>query len=231
MLLLARIQSLVPVNEPAIRVVVEVGCTRRMQREYVLLIDPPAATAAPALTAAKGPPSVAVADRLVLAMPEELKAAPDTRPSTVPDPSEELVRRRDQLSSEVKRLRGGLDSANQRNSVLADKLAQDHGWGLGWWIADVPLDLLVGDTAISGSVEHDRDVGKDAGGRADSVAVSDDGTGTDGQAGRHGDDAEAGARNQEPLARSQFPTTVLKPLELDLDLSDFAQRKGQRPPG
>jgi Tfp pilus assembly protein FimV len=40
--LLARIQSLVPVNEPAIRVVVEVGWTRTVQREYVLPIDPPA---------------------------------------------------------------------------------------------------------------------------------------------------------------------------------------------
>ena len=41
-LLMARIQSLMPINEPALRVVVEVGCARRMQREYVLLIDPPA---------------------------------------------------------------------------------------------------------------------------------------------------------------------------------------------
>lgn len=37
-----RVQSWEPVNEPALRVVVEAGCQRRMQREYVLLLDPPA---------------------------------------------------------------------------------------------------------------------------------------------------------------------------------------------
>ena len=309
------------------------GAALRAPSASASALPPPAAIAPPSPPPAKGPPSAAVADRLVLAMPEEAKAAPDARPSTVSDPSEELARRLDQLSSDVKRLRGELDSANQRNAVLSDKLAQDHGWGLGWWIAgvvslafaafvvftwrrrggenepleasegpltriigkdmlgmpapksehvgavpasvlvganlsemrphlhvtemadedairelyadvirtnamtvplpratppDMPLDLLVGDTAISGSVEHDRDVGKDAGGQADSVSVGDDGTGTDGQAGRHDVDAEGGTRQKEPLAQSQFPTTLLKPLELDLDLSDFAQRNGKR---
>jgi pilus assembly protein FimV len=36
-----RIRSLDPINEPAFRVVLEAGCQRRMQREYVLLLDPP----------------------------------------------------------------------------------------------------------------------------------------------------------------------------------------------
>lgn len=36
-----RILSLDPINEPALRIVLEAGCQRRMQREYVLLIDPP----------------------------------------------------------------------------------------------------------------------------------------------------------------------------------------------
>lgn len=47
-----RIQSLEPVNEPALRVVLEAGCQRRMQREYTLLLDPPVLRAPSAAVAA-----------------------------------------------------------------------------------------------------------------------------------------------------------------------------------
>lgn len=51
-----RVLGLEPMNEPALRVVIEAGCQRRMQREYVLLIDPPAMRAeAPAATASLPP--------------------------------------------------------------------------------------------------------------------------------------------------------------------------------
>ena len=50
-----RVRGLEPMNEPALRVIVEAGCQRRMQREYVLLIDPPAVPA----QAAAAPPGVA----------------------------------------------------------------------------------------------------------------------------------------------------------------------------
>lgn len=319
------------------------GADLRAPRPNGSTLGAPAAIASPAAPAAKGLPGAAVSDRLVLAAPEEPKVAPDTRPSTVPDPSEELVRRLDQLSSEVKRLRGELDSANQRNSALADKLARDHGWTLGWWIVgaialvfaawsaftwrrrgseteeavasegpltriigkqtvevpapqsehagtvlgsvlvgshlsemrpdlhvtemadedairelyadvirgnamstpltrvtnlDMPLDLLVGDTAISGSFEHDRGVGKHASWQTDSRGFSEHRADAGAQARQRDDavavDADVDALvepwNQEPFPRSQAPTTVLKPLELDLDLSDLAQRNGKRPP-
>lgn len=50
-----RVRGLEPMNEPALRVIVEAGCQRRMQREYVLLIDPPAMR----MDAAAAPPGVA----------------------------------------------------------------------------------------------------------------------------------------------------------------------------
>ncbi len=37
-----RIESLQPINEPILRVVVEVGCAQRIRREFTLLLDPPA---------------------------------------------------------------------------------------------------------------------------------------------------------------------------------------------
>ncbi|MCU0950845.1 MAG: hypothetical protein MUC68_07215, partial [Burkholderiaceae bacterium] len=53
-----RVQSLEPIQEPALRVVLEVGCQRRMQREYVLLLDPPVLRApSTAVAAAPLPPA------------------------------------------------------------------------------------------------------------------------------------------------------------------------------
>jgi hypothetical protein len=39
-----RIESLLPITEPALRVIVEAGCKERIRREYALLVDPPAVT-------------------------------------------------------------------------------------------------------------------------------------------------------------------------------------------
>jgi hypothetical protein len=40
-----RIESLQPITEPALRVIVEAGCNERIRREFALLLDPPAITA------------------------------------------------------------------------------------------------------------------------------------------------------------------------------------------
>jgi hypothetical protein len=44
-----RVESLRPISEPALRVIVEVGCNQRIRREFALLMDPPS-VAAPALS-------------------------------------------------------------------------------------------------------------------------------------------------------------------------------------
>lgn len=54
-----RVQSLEPIHEPALRVVLEAGCQRRMQRDYVLLIDPPTMRLPEPAQAASALPSTA----------------------------------------------------------------------------------------------------------------------------------------------------------------------------
>ena len=39
-----RIESLLPITEPALRLIVEAGCNQRIRREYALLVDPPVIT-------------------------------------------------------------------------------------------------------------------------------------------------------------------------------------------
>ncbi len=46
------IMSFAPVQEPALRVVLEAGCRQRVQREFTLLLDPPAVTHPPAVATA-----------------------------------------------------------------------------------------------------------------------------------------------------------------------------------
>ncbi len=49
-----RIESLQAIDEPALRVAVEIGCAQRVRREFTVLLDPPAATP-DALAAPNGP--------------------------------------------------------------------------------------------------------------------------------------------------------------------------------
>jgi len=51
------IASFAPVQEPALRVVLEAGCRQRVQREFTLLLDPPAVTHPPAVATAGSPAS------------------------------------------------------------------------------------------------------------------------------------------------------------------------------
>jgi hypothetical protein len=293
----------------------------------------PGTGAAESGTVAKTQPQPAGPDRLVLASPDEPKQPSDARPVTIPDASVELVKRLDELSTEVKRLRGELDAANKRNAAMAGKLAQDRGWTLWWWIAgvvalafaawlvitwrrrgresedaipsegpltriigkptvevpaaqpapagtamgsvlmgshlsemrpelhvtemadeeairelyadvirgntkpmaarptnvDIPLDILAGDTAISGSVENDRDARKDVTTAGEAIATSHDAAGARLPGAASEDDATVEPWDDGTLPPSQMPTTVLKPLELDLDLSNFTQRDDKRP--
>jgi hypothetical protein len=94
---------------------------------------------------------------------------------------------------------------------------------------DIPLDFLAGDTAISGSVENDRDVRRDAVTRGEVLAMSDDGARARLVGTASEDDAAVEPWDDGSLPPSQLPTTVLKPLELDLDLSNFTQRNDKRP--
>ncbi len=374
------ISSSTAITDRMLRVVVEAGCGAAVRREFNILVEAapvpsspsaddsqarastaPRQTAAPRLPvssatpriapapaaasastgtapadsaqAAKTPPSPAGSDRLVLASPDEPKQPIDARPVAIPDASVELVKRLDELSTEVKRLRGELDAANKRNAAMAGKLAQDRGWTLGWWVVgvialafavwlaitwrrrgsapddeipsegpltriigkptvetpaaspapagtamgsvlmgshlsemrpelhvtemadeeairelyadvirgntkpmaarptnvDIPLDFLAGDTAISGSVENDRDVRRDAVTRGEVLAMGDDGARARLAGTASEDDAAVEPWDDGSLPPSQLPTTVLKPLELDLDLSNFTQRNDKRP--
>lgn len=59
-----RVDSLRPVNEPALRVIVDVGCAQHAQREFLLLLDPPnlppqLALNAPGVADMRAPPAVA----------------------------------------------------------------------------------------------------------------------------------------------------------------------------
>jgi hypothetical protein len=381
------ITSSAAVSDRMLRIVVEAGCGPTVRREFNILVEaapipsspsandsqaqanlqarastaarqsaaprPAASSAAPrtspaprvatpspgtgpadgAVAATPQQPSPAGPDRLVLASPDEPRQAIDARPITIPDPSVELVKRLDELSTEVKRLRGELDAANKRNAAMAGQLAQERGWTLGWWIAgvialafaawlaiawrrrgreteeenpsegpltriigkptvetpaaqpapagtamgsvlmgshlsemrpelhvtemadeeairelyadvirgntkpmaarptnvDIPLDLLAGDTAISGSVENDRDARKDGVTRVDARAMGNDGARARLPGAASEDDASVEPWVDGTLPPSQLPTTVLKPLELDLDLSNFTQRNDKRP--
>lgn len=374
------ISSAAALTDRMLRVVVEAGCGPAVRREFNILVEaapvpsspsaddsqarastaprqtaaprpavsnaaprtvpaPTAATASPgpgpadSAQAAKTQPQSAGPDRLVLASPDEPKQAIDARPVTIPDASVELVKRLDELSTEVKRLRGELDAANKRNAAMAGKLAQERGWTLGWWIVgvvalafaawlaiawrrrgresedaipsegpltriigkptvetpaaqpapagtamgsvlmgshlsemrpelhvtemadeeairelyadvirgntkpmaarptnvDIPLDFLAGDTAISGSVENDKDARKDALTRGDALAVSNDASRARLPGAAREDDSTVEPWDDGALPPSQMPTTAIKPLELDLDLSNFTQRNDKRP--
>lgn len=94
---------------------------------------PPAAPSAPA--AASPVPATPAPDRLVLAAPEDAPKATPSEPTPAPTQSDELVKRLDELATEVKRLRAELDAANTRNAVLNEKLASSGGINLGWAVA------------------------------------------------------------------------------------------------
>jgi hypothetical protein len=50
-----RISTTLPVDEPVLRVVLEIGCTQRVRREFTLLLDPPAGLAAAPTPVAPSP--------------------------------------------------------------------------------------------------------------------------------------------------------------------------------
>jgi hypothetical protein len=190
-----------------VRVVAELGCERPLRREFDLLVESPpaaepiaAATAAPAAAeaaptrraaapppprprppvkpvvptappiaaapapapAAAPPPTPSPApvpapapaaaatapDRLVLAAPTE--PAPAAPAAPAPLQTEEFIRKLDELTGEVKRLRTELDAANQRNAVLTERLAKDGGVNLGWAVAALVSLLFAGLLWITG---------------------------------------------------------------------------------
>lgn len=73
-----RISTALPIDEPVLRVVVEIGCQRRVQREFVLLLDPPSGVAQ------RAPAPVAVAPRLDFGRPEVLGTRGQPLLMTVP---------------------------------------------------------------------------------------------------------------------------------------------------
>jgi hypothetical protein len=183
-----------PLADQVVRVVVEVGCERPIRRQFDVLVETPSpiyenlAASAPAVAAAPArpkpavpravrprptptpvapapvapplappaaskapadPPPAAAAppapppvpatapapDRLVLAAPEEAPAATPGTPTPAPTQTDELVKRLDELATEVKRLRTELDAANARNAALNEKLASSGSVNLGWAVA------------------------------------------------------------------------------------------------
>jgi len=187
-----------------VRVVTELGCEQRIRREFDLLVEspplasepdvapapavaapveaakkprrppapapakprppaapvvptaPPAATASPPPAAAAPVPAPAAApavqpapppvakDRLVLTPPEETPVATPAASAPAPTQTDDLVRKLDELATEVKRLRTELDAANQRNAVLTEKLARGDSVNLGWAAAAVVSLLFAG---------------------------------------------------------------------------------------
>ncbi|MDZ7652236.1 MAG: hypothetical protein U5L03_06560 [Burkholderiaceae bacterium] len=118
-------------------------------------VPPPVATApAPAPAPATPAPAVALPattkDRLVLSAPDETPAANPAVPAPAATPSDEFVRKLDELASEVKRLRVELDAANQRNAMLTEKLARGDSINLGWAAAAVVSLLFAGMLWLSG---------------------------------------------------------------------------------
>jgi hypothetical protein len=179
-----------PLADQVVRVVVEVGCERPIRRQFDVLVETPSTiyenleATAPAVAAAPArpkpavpravrprptptpaapapvappvaskapadlppaaaappapPPAPATApapDRLVLAAPEEAPVATPGTPTPAPTQTDELVKRLDELATEVRRLRTELDAANTRNAVLNEKLASTGGVNLGWAVA------------------------------------------------------------------------------------------------
>ncbi|HEX7156915.1 MAG TPA: hypothetical protein VF229_06840, partial [Burkholderiaceae bacterium] len=70
-----RIESLLPINEPVMRVAIEAGCAQRVRREFTLLLDPPGLT----------PPSVAVWPAPAAPLAAAAPAVRLTVPTTSPD--------------------------------------------------------------------------------------------------------------------------------------------------
>jgi hypothetical protein len=176
-----RIQTPEPVNDARVRVIVEVGCEKLLQREFLLQVEEPrlaetpaeASAAAPAKPTPKPvarasaprptppakPPVVPVlppapaqvplaqqaeppriepaqlpprepagkTDRLVLSAPEDAprQVGPGERDA-------EVLKRVDELSAEIKRLRTELDAAAVRNRELA---AQANSTSYAWAVA------------------------------------------------------------------------------------------------
>lgn len=186
------ISSRDPLTDRVVRIVAEVGCDRPIRRQFDVLVETPstiydnleAATAGaaaaapvrakpvvpraarppraalspaapvapvapplaklpaapvpPAATSPAVPPPPAAApapDRLVLAAPEDTPAATPGAPTPAPTQADELVKRLDELATEVKRLRSELDAANTRNAMLNERLASTGSVNLGWAVA------------------------------------------------------------------------------------------------
>ncbi len=194
------ISSRDPLTEQVVRIVAEVGCDRPIRRQFDVLVEtpsiiydnveaatvgaaatasvrakpavprprppqaapPPAAPVAPvapplaklpaapvppaATTPAVSPPPAAAPapDRLVLAAPEDTPAATPGAPPPAPTQADELVKRLDELATEVKRLRTELDAANTRNAMLNERLASTGSVNLGWAVAAVVSILFAG---------------------------------------------------------------------------------------
>jgi hypothetical protein len=110
----------------------------------------PAPAPAPATPAPSVAPPAATKDRLVLSPPDETPAATPAVPAPAATPSDEFVRKLDELASEVKRLRVELDAANQRNAMLTEKLARGDSINVGWAAAAVVSLLLAGMLWLTG---------------------------------------------------------------------------------
>jgi hypothetical protein len=110
----------------------------------------PAPVPAPAAPTPAVAPSAATKDRLVLSPPDETAAATPAVPAPTATPSDEFVRKLDELATEVKRLRVELDAANQRNAMLTEKLARGDSINIGWAAAAVVSLLFAGMLWLSG---------------------------------------------------------------------------------
>jgi hypothetical protein len=80
-----RITSLQPVHEPALRIALEIGCNRRVRKEFTVLLDPPPIAVAPPPSAAVefGAPQVLGARGQPLLVTVPILAAPPLAPECV----------------------------------------------------------------------------------------------------------------------------------------------------
>ncbi|MCX8004339.1 MAG: hypothetical protein N2688_05190 [Burkholderiaceae bacterium] len=78
-----RISSLQPIQEPALRIVLEVGCQTRLRREFVVLLDPPPVAAGPAPAFEFGAPEVLGAQGQPLLVHVPIVAGPALAPQCV----------------------------------------------------------------------------------------------------------------------------------------------------
>ncbi|MCS7100929.1 MAG: hypothetical protein NZL99_04440 [Burkholderiaceae bacterium] len=78
-----RISSVQPIQEPALRIVLEVGCQTRLRREFVVLLDPPPVAPGPAPAFEFGAPEVLGAQGQPLLVHVPIVAGPALAPQCV----------------------------------------------------------------------------------------------------------------------------------------------------